>query len=309
MAETPPRHRLPTLWRWLLGVSIPAPSLILAIVLSYLLDSGWPLLIFPLGLASGSGIIAGCGAVSLRFGRKVTYAVAVMSLSAWFIAYWISEASSILAIEFFLGIFLAIMFVFLSLALIFTLPIGFGIALGVAVAHWRTVGTRVAYPVIVYLGIAVLAWVLPFGPYGGLIRLPSAHSDAAMEANFWQHREQLEQLVQMFNEDTMMHRITHEFTWPENAVESGFAESRWGQYRSLFRQTGIVGGLIRFEDGTINFTYWGGLLFSGKGYVYSEKLLQPVVASLDDMQLPSTGNRLYKKLTGNWYMYRYWDDD
>ena len=130
MAETPPRHRLPTLWRWLLGVGIPAPSLILAIVLSYLLDSGWPLLIFPLGLASGSGIIAGCGAVSLRFGRKVTYAVAVMSLSAWFIAYWISEASSILAIEFFLGIFLAIMFVFLSLALIFTLPIGFGIALG-----------------------------------------------------------------------------------------------------------------------------------------------------------------------------------
>ena len=81
MTETPSRYRLPTLWRWLLGVGVPVTALFLAIALSYLLSVAWPLLIFPLGLA-GPGLIVGLDAVSLRVGRYLAYAVAVMSLLA-----------------------------------------------------------------------------------------------------------------------------------------------------------------------------------------------------------------------------------
>ena len=315
MTETLSRRRLPTRWRWLLGVGIPATALFLAVAVSYLLGMNWPLLIFPLGLAIGPGAIAGFGAVSFEFGRKIAYAVAVISLLVWFIAYWISEASSILSIEFFLSALLAIVFVFLFLALVVVLPIGFGFSLGIAITRWRIVGARVIYPVMVYPVIAVLAWMLPFDPYAGLIRLPSAHSEAALEANFWQHRQQLEQLVRMFNEDTMLHSISHDFTSPSftnpytdtpSATELGFTESRWNRYRSLFRQTGIVGGLIRYEDGAINFLYWGNIAGFSRGYVYSEKSLQPMVESLEDIPSPRPNCRIYVKITDNWYIYGDW---
>ena len=180
MTETPSRHRLPTLWRWLLGVDVPVTALFLAIALSYLLGTGWPLLIFPLGLAIGPGIIAGFGAVSLIVGRYLAYAVAVMSLLAWAVGYWSVESGNIL-------IELLVVPLFLVLGLV--LPVGVGVALGIAIAQWRIVGVRAVHPLMVYLGIAALAWLVPFG---GIICLPSRHSDVAMEANFWQHREQFE---------------------------------------------------------------------------------------------------------------------
>lgn len=300
MTETPPRHRLPTLWWWLLGVGIPVTAIFLAVGMSYLLDTGWPLLIFPLGLAIGPGLLAGLGAVSLRLGRILAYAVATIGLLAWVIDYWSEETGDVL---------LSFLLIPLFFPLVFLLPIGVGIALGIAVGQWRLVGIRVIHPLLVFLAIAIFAWLVPIG---GVIRLPSGHSDAAMEANFWQHREQFEQLVQMSNEDAAMTRIAYEFTWPENAVELGFTEVRWNQYRTLFQQTGLSGGLVRRKDGKVIFLFWGfGLVTGGreKGYVYSTQPLHPVVDSLDDIPIPVESLKpIYKKIAENWHLYYQWDD-
>lgn len=300
MTEPPSSPRLRTRWRWLLGVGIPATALLLAVGVSYLLDTGWTLLIFPLGLAIGPGLLAGLGAISLRLGRILAYAVATMSLLAWSIDYWSEEAGDVL---------LSFLSIPLLFPLVFLFPIGVGIALGIAVGQWRLVGIRVIHPLLVFLAVAIFAWLVPIG---GVIRLPSGHSDAAMEANFWQHREQFEQLVQMSNEDAAMTRIAHEFTWPENAVELGFTEVRWNRYRTLFQQTELSGGLVRRKDGTVIFLFWlYGLVTGGetKGYVYSPSPLHPVVDSLDDLSIPVESLKpIYKQIAENWYMFYEWDD-
>ena len=243
MTETPSRYRSPMWWQWLLGIGVPVTALFLAIALSYLLDEARLLIIFPLGLA-GPGLIAGLGAVSLGAGRYLAYAVAIMSLLAWAIGYWSVESGNIL-------IELLVVPLFLVLGLV--LPVGFGVALGIAITQWRMIGVRAIHPLIVYLGIAVLALLVPIG---GIIRLPSGHSDAAMAANFWQHREQFEQLARMSNEDTKMTRIADDFTNLESGSDLDFTESRWNQYRNIFQETGISGGMVRQEDGTIIFIYW-----------------------------------------------------
>ena len=110
----------------------------------------------------------------------------------------------------------------------------------------------------------------------------------------------------------MMIRIAYEFTWPENAIESVFTESRWDQYRNLFQQTGLSVGLVRRNDGKVIFPYWlYGLVTGGeeKGYVYSTEPLHPVVDSLDDIPIPVESLKpIYKKIAENWYMYYQWDD-
>ena len=301
MTEPPSSPRLRTRWRWLLGVGIPTISLLLGIALSPLLRSGWPVP-FLLGLAIGPGILAALGTVELRVGRYLAYAVATMVVLAQTIDYWSYEAGNIL---------IALLLIPLLLMLAFTLPIGVGVALGIAVGQWRVVGIRVIHPLLLYLGVAVLAWLLPFGPYEGVVRLPSRHSDAVMEANFWQHREQFEQLVRMSHEDTMMISISNSFTYPKEATALGFTEVRWNQYRSLFRQAG-VSDLVRRDDGRIIFGYWAwGLSIGGeyRYYVYSTKPLQPVVDSLDDLPIPEENLKpTYKQITENWYISRVWDD-
>lgn len=293
MTETPPKHRLPTLWRWLLGLGVPTISLFLGIALSYRQLNGWPLLIFPLGLAIGPGIIAGLGTVSLRTGRYLAYAVAIVSLLAWTISYWAVEADNTL---------IALLSTPLYLVLGLALTIGVGIALGIAIAQWRAVGIHAIHPLLVYLVVMVFAWLVPIG---GVIRLPSRHSDAAMEAHFWQHREQFDQLARMSNEDSLMTVITYDSTYSRTSIEPLFSEERWGQYRNLFREISLTRGLRRREDGAIIFTYREGYLGLRKGYVYSEKPLQPSVDSLEDTKVSSESiETIYKKIDENWYMYR-----
>ena len=193
------------------------------------------------------------------------------------------------------------------------LPVGFGIALGITIAQWPAVGFRATHPLMVYIGIATFAWLLPFGSHEGVIHLPSGHSDAAMEENFWEHRTQFEQLARMSNEDTKMTRIAGEFTNLEPVFDRDFTEGRWDQYRRLFQNTGISRGLERYEDGAIHFYYWEHASFiygwEERGYVYSEKTLQPAVDSLDEIPASVAGTPcIYRHITDNWYMYYGWND-
>ena len=186
---------------------------------------------------------------------------------------------------------LDLLFFALFLLLILALPIGFGVALGIAVTEWRMSGVRATHPLMVYFGVAVLAWLVPIG---GIIPIPSGHSDAAMEGHFWRHQQQFGQLARILN--------------------GGMNESTSEQYLSILEQTGLSGAIERSEDGTIRFRYWehrskASGIWQEKGYAYSKKSLQPVVASLDQRPADvASGQCVYRKITDDWYMYYGWGD-
>lgn len=310
MAETLSRHRLPTLWRWILGVGVSVIALFLTVALWNLLPVAWQLSIFPLGLplAIGPGLLAGLGVVSPRVVRYWAYSVLLVSGATWAFNYWTEKTD-----DPFLAILLLIPLVW-GLALAFA--VGLGLAVGVAVSRWRQDRLHALHPLAVYGVLAALAWLVWSI---GITGRPQPPADAAMEVNFRQHREQFEQLVRMFNKDTMMSGISHEFTSPSftnpytdtpSAMELGFTESRWNQYRSLFQQLELKHGIGRYPDGTILLRYWSyGISITGewKGYVYSKEPLEPLLDSLDDVDVSDRLGVRYKELGENWYLYYEWD--
>ena len=143
----------------------------------------------------------------------------------------------------------------------------------------------------------------------------SAPTDDKLATNFRAHRTALESLLEMSRTDRTVIRIANDFTWldtdsswPRPEERLGFSKARWDQYRQLFREAGLQGGILQDNEGGITyFMYWsGGLMTNGssKGYAYSENDLTPIVASLDDYDSWPKGKRIiFKKLDGNWYLF------
>src|SRR5438477_9114764 len=82
--------------------------------------------------------------------------------------------------------------------------------------------------------------------------------DAVLEANFKQHEADLAVLAEMSQVDNKVVRITRDFTWLDNNAswprpesELGFSEERWDQYRKLFKEVGLEGGITREEHGEV----------------------------------------------------------
>jgi hypothetical protein len=154
---------------------------------------------------------------------------------------------------------------------------------------------------------------------------PNQPSDAKLKQLFKQHRNDLERLVQMTDEDWQMSRIAPDFTWRQDTVawprpesEWGISKQRWDEYRSIFAQAGIKNGLTRREKSSdiIFFVWtWGivpagisvGYLHCGqpqKGYAHTE---EPCIGDHDvgsgmHGQSTSYGYR-YEKIAPNWYIY------
>jgi hypothetical protein len=142
-------------------------------------------------------------------------------------------------------------------------------------------------------------------------------SDAALQKKFFRNESQFNKLAQMSNEDWHVARITSGFTWLDTDASwprsnIGFSPQRWNQYRELFSQLGISGGLSRRVDypGTIFLIDCGSGVLDGtdKGYAYSLRPLSPVVQSLDHVPpnfYHAQGHAIaFKQVANNWYLYR-----
>lgn len=161
MTETPPKRRLPTRWRWLLGVGVPAIALILAVALSDRLGFEWSLLIYLLGLIVGPCLLAGLGVVSLRVVRYWAYAMlllstATVSAAALALSHDTESIFLWLAALWTLGLAWGLLW---SLALV-AIPAGFGLAIGAAVYRWRQDRLHALHPLAVYGALAALGWIV-----------------------------------------------------------------------------------------------------------------------------------------------------
>jgi hypothetical protein len=151
-------------------------------------------------------------------------------------------------------------------------------------------------------------------------------TDAALIEDFQSKESNLNKLLQMSNEDPKVIRIAYDFTrlednwgWPRPESELGFSQQRWDEYRALFRKLDLPVGIERAEQKDGVFVYFpvstrglGNGHGSSKGYAYLERELTPLLDSLDDeavkqfyqREASNRGVTLYKKLKGNWYLFR-----
>jgi hypothetical protein len=106
-------------------------------------------------------------------------------------------------------------------------------------------------------------------------------------------------------------RLDTDWSWPRRDV--GFSDSRWNEYRTIFRKLRI-NGLARYRaetDSVAVIVYSSGAALGGseKGLVYSAQPLTPLSGSLDqflrDLYNRNRGYALvYEPLCGDWYIYR-----
>jgi len=172
-------------------------------------------------------------------------------------------------------------------------------------------------PVRVTLALALLAVLGAIVYAGGLFhRMPS---DSELRNRFFQHESDFIKLVQMSDLDARVTLIRPNITyldtdasWPRKDI--GFSEDRWNEYRSLFHNLNIDGGVTRRTDYPssvfINVYASGGVLGSSdKGYAYSERPLTPAAKSLDvmprDLYSKNKGHAVvFEPVAPNWYLFR-----
>jgi hypothetical protein len=146
---------------------------------------------------------------------------------------------------------------------------------------------------------------------------PSHPSDEQLIQNFQRHEAEFNMLVEMSNQDSHVQRIASDFTWlqdntgwPRPESELGFSRQRWDEYRRLFKELKIPGGLVRDPKPrpttVMFFASSYGLVTGGssKGYIYATEEQSPIVDS-HELEQADMKNRhsVYKRLKGNWYIY------
>lgn len=144
--------------------------------------------------------------------------------------------------------------------------------------------------------------------------------DAEMIANFQNHREEFNQLLQMFQEDESLGRVANDFNrknfyekgspkkWDGKEIE--VSEQRFTEYRKLFGKLGLSAGIEGYEEKDSIWFHASaqGLAVSGssKGYVFmlNKPVSDLVVESLNDYKPNGKESTLaYRHIEGNWYLY------
>ena len=148
-------------------------------------------------------------------------------------------------------------------------------------------------------------------------------SDASLERVFNQHRAEFEALLADLQADpqltTLMphvviydgRRVEIQEDNSEEIERRGLPKARWTQYMKQMQQLGLVGITRSAEE--VEFRVDPGTLFNGdsyKGYSYRQtvpdRLLLPSLDGyrISDRDLNGFGGWLvFKRLTGNWYLY------
>ena len=164
----------------------------------------------------------------------------------------------------------------------------------------RTMFRRSSFPAFVLIGV--------------LTACSSAPSDRELENAFQRDRQGLEELRAMMDSDSAIRAIRTDWLGPmkggtEYPGERGgtIDSQRWDQYRKLFRQLGLRGGISRATEGPCEFyfgSYGSGLAISGtsKGYAYCAGVPSPIVQHLDGGEV-SAKTLTYRALHDNWYLY------
>jgi hypothetical protein len=134
--------------------------------------------------------------------------------------------------------------------------------------------------------------------------------DAQLRGVFYQHRNDFNQLLSMSKEDPLMTRVAFDFTMMDTDAgpkkNVGLSDSRWQEYRSLFRKLGLTDGFVRttvVPSAVLFYARCEGSAIDAdcKGFAYSEKPLSPLAESLDR---PKDG-WVFETLAPNWYLFRW----
>lgn len=129
-------------------------------------------------------------------------------------------------------------------------------------------------------------------------------SDKDLLRNFEQNREKYETLVTMFEQDGSPQVIAPDWKRSAKAID----QARWDEYKILFSELELDGGLRSSEGKTIKFIASAGGLpsaNSGKGYMFRPKSPQAIYDNLD--KFPDT-RMSYRKIDDDWYIFLHWTD-
>lgn len=138
--------------------------------------------------------------------------------------------------------------------------------------------------------------------------------DAALVERFFESKSLLQELLDEAMQDSSLLRVAPDFILVKGQGEfyrgdqqAYLSKERWDRYLELFDKLGLNEGLLRRDSGDqgIYFiAYSTGLVSGGvsKGYVYSEKTLEPVVSDLDEVRRRGEGI-FFKRLNRKWYLF------
>ena len=133
-------------------------------------------------------------------------------------------------------------------------------------------------------------------------------SDQSLMHNLQLHKAKYELLIKMFYDDAPVQIIHPTFLQPEGAITA----ERWDQYKKLFSELGLDGGLRGWDGEGIWFlSTTQGLVTGGssKGYWYKPRSAAPLFQNLDAIpsDLPSNV-RGFRKIDDDWYITIDWDN-
>lgn len=136
--------------------------------------------------------------------------------------------------------------------------------------------------------------------------------DEDLVGKFHAHKAEFEQLLQMFQDDKGLGRVS-DFTRPENPESIGISRERIREYQRLFRKAGLEAGIEGYDEKEIIWFHASsqGLAVtgSGKGYAYTRKRPETVVDNLDSYwSKDGKSFTAFRHIEGNWYLYFEYED-
>ncbi len=137
--------------------------------------------------------------------------------------------------------------------------------------------------------------------------------DEDLIQRFKTHRQEFEQLLQMFQADKGLGRVAPDFTRPANTTEIGVTKERIDEYRRLFSALGLSSGIEGYgeRDAVIFYASTQGLSVSGssKGFAYLTKRPELLVDQLDGYRSPDGRSfSAFRHIEGNWYLHLDFED-
>lgn len=148
-----------------------------------------------------------------------------------------------------------------------------------------------------------------------MLSLQKPHpSSQEMIEHFYTHRDEFEQLREMFQDDQHLYHVDLNEAHPDTP---GISPARLNEYHRLLRKMRLVPTIARHGI-TVKLTeeVWfpvsaTGISVSGstKGYVYKPDHPVPEVNDIDapvDSNLYVPNERLYQHIEGDWYLFYEW---
>jgi hypothetical protein len=170
-------------------------------------------------------------------------------------------------------------------------------------------------PMRTKLTLLILSLLIVIG--GIVIALKPHNSDLVMTLLFYKDKNELNELVEMFNKDTQIGSITGNYVslsdfsiYPQPTKENLISDSRHKAYLDLLKEIGFSADIERDFNNKklirIKAEYYseepdgdGAYFTSSKGYAYCPTEPSPIVSWFSN----DSSDYSYKHLSGNWYIF------